>query len=274
MLPRGSDAISPTAHYTAEVWRRHGLSDDALGTIEGRVLYAGLWPALTAAGLAGLGTLEAALLARHRLIDTLLRAEIEAGRVSQVVEVAAGLSGRGLRFGRAHSELVYVEADLPAMAERKREALARAGAGHRVAELDAFALSGAGSLAELLASLEPERGTAIITEGLLNYFDRAAVTDLWERIAAGLERFSTGLYLSDLNLRRGNDGAPERTFMLGLGAFVRGSVHFPCDDPDDAIALLESAGFADARIHSGGEAPEAGRGAERVSVLEARISQD
>ncbi len=270
VFSRGPDAISPTAHYTAEVWRRNGLSDDALGTLEGRLLYAGLWPLLTTADIAGLGTLEASLLARHRLIDGLLAAEIESGRVGQVVEIAAGLSGRGLRFGRRFDELVYVEADLPTMAERKRAALARAGAAHRVAELDAFAASGAGSLTELLASLDPGRGTAILTEGLLNYFPRGAVADLWGRIAAGLAEFPTGVYLSDLNLRHGNDGVPERGFMLALGAFVRGSVHFPCDDPADAIALLEASGFAGARIHSGDEAPGAARGAARVSVLEAR----
>ena len=34
--------------------------------------------------------------------------------------------------------------------------------------------------------------------------------------------------------------------------------------------MLEAAGFGSATVHDGSEAPEAGRGADRVSVLEAR----
>ncbi len=36
---RSSDAISPTAHYTGQVWARNGLSHPRLGTREGRVLF-------------------------------------------------------------------------------------------------------------------------------------------------------------------------------------------------------------------------------------------
>jgi O-methyltransferase involved in polyketide biosynthesis len=270
VFSRESDAISPTAHYTAEVWQRNGLSDPALATWEGRALHLGLWPAMTVWGVVGGRTLDQALLARHRLIDELLEAEIEAGRIGQVVEIAAGLSGRGLRFSRRHPALTYVEADLPAMAARKREALAEAGVEHRVAELDAFAASGAGSLDELLASLEPKTGTAIITEGLLNYFPREMVEDLWSRIAAGLRRFEDGLYLADLNLQSANTGAAETAFGFGLGLFVRGRVYFPAGDPDEAAEMLEAAGFGTAVVHSGTEAPDAGRGADRVSILEAR----
>jgi len=270
VFSRDDDAISPTAHYTAQVWQRNGLSDPALATWEGRALHLGLWPAMTVWGALGGRTLDEALLARHRLIDELLEAEIEAGRVGQVVEIAAGLSGRGLRFGRRHPSLTYVEADLPGMADRKREALAGAGVAHRVAELDAFAAGGAGSLDELLTSLDPEAGTAIITEGLLNYFPRPMVEELWSRIAAGLGRFEHGIYLADLNLRSANTGALETVFGLGLSVFVRGSIHFPAADPEEAAAMLEAAGFGTAVVHDGSEAPGAGRGADRVSVLEAR----
>jgi len=270
VFSRDDDAISPTAHYTAEVWQRNGLSDPALATWEGRALHLGLWPAMTVWGALGGRTLDEALLARHRLIDELLEQEIEAGRVGQVVEIAAGLSGRGVRFARIHPSVTYVEADLPAMAERKRDALAEAGAAHRVAELDAFAASGAGSLDELLASLDAETGTAIITEGLLNYFPREMVEDLWSRIASGLRRFEHGIYLADLNLRSANTGTAEAVFGLGLSLFVRGKVHFPAADPEEAAEMLEVAGFGTAIVHDGTEAPSAGRGADRVSVLEAR----
>ncbi len=270
MFSRGSDAISPTAHYTAEVWRRHGLSDPALGTWQGRLMHLGVWPLATVVGALGAGTLDAMLLARHQLIDECLTESIEDGRVGQIVEIAAGLSPRGLRFRREHPDITYVEADLPAMAERKREALAAAGAPDRVADLDALAERGPGSLAELAASLDDRKGTAVVTEGLLNYFPRAEVEGLWERIATELGRFPNGLYTSDLLLQSNNAGPVERVFGAALGVFVRGMVHFPFEDEEDAIEALEAAGFTDVQLHPGTEAGD-DPGSERVMVIEARV---
>jgi O-methyltransferase involved in polyketide biosynthesis len=270
IFSRGSDAISPTAHYTGRVWLRNGLSDPAFATWEGQVLYAATAPLLAAAKLAGAPTLEAFLLARHHLIDEILTEGIEDGSISQIVEIAAGLSPRGLRFTREHPDITYVEADLPGMAERKRAALAAAGTPLRVADLDALAPSGAGSIAELAASLDADRGTAFVTEGLLNYFPREEVIGVWGRIATALGRFPTGLYVSDLHLQEGNDGVIERAFSLALGGFVRGSIYFPLADEQDALEQLEAAGFASAELHSGTEASD-DPGAERVHVVEARM---
>ena len=126
--PRGSDAISPTAHYTGYVWARNGLSTPELETAVGRLSFASMQPAAALSRLLGGPTLEQFLLARHRLIDHVLEEAIAAGRVSQVLEIAAGMSPRGWRFAGRHGDAVtYVEADLPAMAARKRAALERAG---------------------------------------------------------------------------------------------------------------------------------------------------
>ncbi len=93
-----SDAISPTAHYTGQVWLRNGLSHPRLGTPEGRVLFDALHPVMLVSGAVGGPSLEPYLLARHRAIDALLERAIEDHGVGQVVEVAAGLSPRGWRF--------------------------------------------------------------------------------------------------------------------------------------------------------------------------------
>lgn len=269
LLQRGSDAISPTAHYTGEVWRRAGLSHPELGTVEGRLLHASLRPAMALSSALGGDTLEAFLLARHRLIDRLLDARIAAGEIGQVVEIAAGMSPRGMRLSARHPELSYVEADLPAMAARKREALRRAGAGHRVVELDALADEGPQSLAEVAGGLDPSLGLAIVTEGLINYFPRSATDGIWARIAAALSGFSAGVYLSDLHLRSSNAGAVQRVAGTLLGAFVRGQVHFPYADPADALAALQVAGFTEAALHDGSESGSTDRGVERVHVIEA-----
>src|SRR5436305_4444138 len=91
-LRRGSDAISPTAHYTGHVWGRNGLSHPKLSTLEGRVLFDTLAPVMVASRALGGPTLEGGLLARHLVIDDLLADAIDSGRVAEVIEVAAGMS--------------------------------------------------------------------------------------------------------------------------------------------------------------------------------------
>lgn len=270
-MARGSDAISPTAHYTGEVWRRRGLGHPALGTWQGRLLHAGLRPALALSAAIGGPTLDAFLLARHRLIDEVLEEAIAAGEVAQVLEIAAGMSPRGVRLRERHPGLVYVEADLPAMAERKRAALHAAGASHEVVDLDALAAHGPTSIGAVAARLERGLGVAIVTEGLLNYFGRHDTDGIWERIGTALGRFSSGLYVADLHLAAENSGKLERAFAAALGAFVRGRVHMPYDDAADAQLALAQAGFAQVTLHSG-TAAGTGPGAERVRVVEARTA--
>src|SRR5918992_4033897 len=108
-LRRGPDAISPTAHYTGHVWGRNGLSDPRLATLEGRLLFDALAPAMAASRALGGPTLEGLLLARHRIIDQQLAGAIDDGWVAQVIEVGCGMSPRGWRFVERYGErLTYV----------------------------------------------------------------------------------------------------------------------------------------------------------------------
>lgn len=271
---RRSARISPTAHYTGYTWLAHGLSHPAFATATGRLLYRALTPANRALAAARQPNLDGMLLARHRLIDALLEQAITSGEIGQVIEVACGLSPRGHRFAAAHGDrLTYVEADLPAMAARKRAVLARAGSGsahHRVADIDATADTGPRSLTGIAATLDPTRGTAIITEGLLNYFPLEAVTGMWRRFATALAGFPRGRYLADLHVRsttgasdppgnapnaRGRGAGPyqprwERLFAGLLGVFVRGRIHFHFADVEAATAGLTAAGFDRAQLRS------------------------
>jgi O-methyltransferase involved in polyketide biosynthesis len=246
--------ISPTAHYTSYVWVRNGLSPEALASPTGRRLYKLFRPIDRAYELAGrtLG-LEKSLLARHRKIDAGLEAAIASGAVGQVVELAAGLSGRGLRITDAHPEVGYLEADLPAMAEAKRARLDRAGLlrdGHRIEAVDAFAADGPGSLEALFASLDAQRGCAVITEGLLSYYPQPAVETLWRRIASGLARFPRGLYLADLVIVGALPAAPAYYLFTGvLQTLVRGRMHRQGASDDEAAAALEACGFARVVVH-------------------------
>jgi O-methyltransferase involved in polyketide biosynthesis len=247
--------ISPTAHYTGEVWRRAGLSHPWLGTREGRVMVDALHPLMVVSGALGGPSLERYLLARHRAIDALLSEAIERRGVSQVIEIAAGMSARGWRFANRYTEaLTYVEADLPAMAQRKRRALARIGSlsdTHRVAEIDALREVGPGSLAELGSALEPGRGLAIVTEGLLGYLPMDEVLALWRRIVRTLGAFPAGCYLSDLHL--GSVQSPAvRFFRRLLAGFVRGQVYLHFEGAEAAESALRDAGFATAAVRRAG----------------------
>jgi O-methyltransferase involved in polyketide biosynthesis len=245
------DRIGPTAHYTGYVWARGGLSHPELATTEGRILFDSLQPAMLASRALGGPTLESYLLARHRAIDLRLEEAIEAGEVSQVIEVAAGLSPRGWRFVNRYEHLVYVEADLPDMAVRKCGALERMGSlgeRHRVRALDVLRDDdGPGSLAAETADLDHAQGLAIITEGLLGYLSTNAVKNVWRRFANVLDEFPHGRYISDLHL--GGAVTPQvRAFRMLLSAFVRGRVYLHFDDAPEAEAGLLAAGFAAAEV--------------------------
>lgn len=273
----GSAAISPTAHYTGETWVRNGLSHPRLGTWQGRLFHRTLQLPNAASKLLGGPTLEGLLLARHRIIDALLEEAIEGG-VSQVIEAACGMSPRGWRFSERYGDrLTYVEADLPAMARRKREALAQMGSlsdRHRVAELDVLRDGGPKSLAGLAATMDPARGLAIITEGLLVYFDDATVEALWARLAKVLQPFSSGVYLADLRVARSRRGVAEQAFELLLGTFVRGKIHPYGGDEAAAEADLRAAGFREAQLHRADEHPAAAEvrgdaGTAMLAIIEA-----
>jgi len=238
------------------------------------MLYRGLALPLAASKTLGVPTLDGLLLARHRIIDSILDDLIRGG-VSQVVEVACGMSPRGWRFTAQFGErLTYVEADLPGMAQRKRDALARMGSltdRHRVVGLDVLQ---EGNLEALIETLDPAEGLVIVTEGLLSYLDDDTVDALWTRLATALGRFDRGVYLSDLRFARRNRGLPERTFDVILGAFVRGKVHPYRGDEATAEAALRSAGFEEARLHRGDRHPAAAGvrndpGAGVVCIVEA-----
>src|SRR5262245_42505283 len=252
--------ISPTAHYTGAVWARNGLSHPALATSAGRAMFESMRLPMAATKALGGTTLEEMLLARHRLIDRVLEEAIERGEVSQVVEIAAGLSPRGWRFSQRYGERVtYIETDLPEMVTRKRQALEEAGSlgpDHRVVVLDALREDGPESLDSVAAGLDPARGAAVITEGLLSYLARDDVLGIWRRTARALSPVSYGMYVSELHLAGENSHVTIAVGTRLLSVFVRGRVEMHFDDEAEAAGALTAAGFPEARLHSGSEVYE------------------
>ncbi len=274
-----SEKISPTAYATGYLWYRLGLSDVRLTTPQGRRLdraFRSLGRITQALG--GL-SLDAMMQARHTGIDAQLSRAIDDGRVSQVIELAAGLSARGWRYKQRYGErLTYIETDLPVMVAEKRRLLSTCGDTEtipRVVELDVLKDSGPDSLSGIAATLNPAKGLAIITEGLMNYLAPGPAEQVWRRIAATLRTFPHGVYLSDFYLRRDSSGSLA-LLLFGkiLQLFVRGRLHVHFITPEQAVSELKAYGYSSVSLHAPGDIPEtreiaAVRGADRVRVLEA-----
>jgi O-methyltransferase involved in polyketide biosynthesis len=273
-----SERISPTAYITGYFWYSQGMAHEALATRQGRLLHYLFRPLIVGTRVVGGMSMDALMLARHRGIDDVLARAIEDGRVRQVIEIAAGLSPRGWDFMRRYGDrLTYVETDLPQMAALKRGLLADAGlltSRHRVVEINALKDSGPQSIFSIVETLNPKLGTAIVTEGLLNYFDTPTAAGIWQRFAKALQRFSNGLYLSDLYLQSEHDGMTGSIFKKFLSSFVRGRIHVHFESRQHVVEVMRDAGFDTARIHETGDLPATRdishiRGAERVQILEA-----
>lgn len=178
-----SKDLSVTALYTAQVWVWAGF--EGAGVFESEQSQRVFGATNLFLGLAGLfrwgsPSLHKGLAQRHALIDALAR---RAGR-EQVVELAAGLSARGLRWAQG---VRYTEVDLPHMVSYKRARLMEAGIGLREghALIGADLREGAEGALDLAALLTPPPAT-LIAEGLLMYLTPAEQRALWRSAAEAL----------------------------------------------------------------------------------------
>ena len=273
-----SEKVSPTAYATGYFWYRHGLSHEGLTVPEGKRLDRRFRLLIRTVKLLSGMSIEALMLARHKGIDALLTKHIESGRVTQVIELAAGLSARGWRFSQRYPDkLTYVETDLPHMAARKRDMLEAAKLGsprHRVETVNVLMNRGPGSMHELAQSLDRSAGLAIITEGLLSYLDPNTARAVWRRITDTLKQFPFGVYLSDSYVRSDRYGLGGALFRGVIQRFVRGRMHVHFETEEGARTTLRASGFREITMHEPRNIPETHelgliRGGDRVRVLEA-----
>lgn len=198
--------ISFTAHYTGYVWFKNGLGHPAFITKKGRRLYQVVSQAEKfARPFVGID-IETTLLQRHQVINDQIHQLIEQHKVTQILEIACGLSPRGLLLKKRYpSGLKYVEADLPAMSEHKKQLLQACNAispEHYTVTINALASNGEDSIDAILKKhFDPTQPIIIITEGLINYFNEALVRDLWQRLGQSMQRFPKAFYLADIYIQ-------------------------------------------------------------------------
>lgn len=187
--------ISFTAHYTGYVWYQMGISHPAFASMQGR-FYTQLLHPLESFAERFVGTsIRQTLKIRHQLIDEQLQQLLDQQPQLQVLEIAAGLSPRGWRFKQHYPNLNYCELDLPAMAATKQRALAQISShSHPVLALDLFS----DAFAQAFEQFNPEQPLLIISEGLINYFDKASLLQLIQNIAKHAQSFQQLHYITDL----------------------------------------------------------------------------
>lgn len=255
---RDSTGISFTALYTGAVWHRHGLSDGVLATAQGHWLYHLMTPFEAVSKAVVGGNLRTFLLQRHLIIDHLIEQAIDRG-VNQILEIACGMSPRGIRLREKYPHIHVAEADLPAMATRKASRLlvsGHLGARHQVMPIDILATSGEHSLETVMArTFDNQEPVVVITEGLTSYFSLPVISGFWQRLATLMQQRPGSVYLSESYLMPAQPLLRGTLKSLGglLGTITRSDVSFHFRDDQQAAEHFVSCGFPSVTVHNPSE---------------------
>ncbi|HEX2914424.1 MAG TPA: class I SAM-dependent methyltransferase [Chloroflexia bacterium] len=195
------DRVGWTAYYTSAVWAKHGTPESALFlTRTGKILN---WMVTWGGGLLGLyGNYSVSrlfLLPRHLGINAL----IEKVDYPQIVELAAGLSARGLEWSGQHSGC-YLEIDQTAVISRKKALLSKAASvppDYALLATDLLKVNGPELKSLVLTEAETARPTLLIAEGLTGYLDEQALRRLLQLIREVAACFEDATVLVDLYLQ-------------------------------------------------------------------------
>lgn len=126
-----------------------------------------------------------------------IAAQLSASGLDQILELASGLSLRGLAMTQAHPTLTYVETDLEALTAEKRALVTRLRHAHHLPERGTYQVSAANALEldqlwDATASLQRERPLVIVSEGLLQYLSPPELEAVAANIRALLAAFGPG----------------------------------------------------------------------------------
>jgi len=126
-----------------------------------------------------------------------IAARLRASGIEQVLELASGLSLRGLAMTQADPALTYIDTDLPALTAEKEALVGRLRAQHRLSDGGRYLLRAANAveLDELWAAtelLKRDRPLAIVSEGLLQYLSPVELDVVAGNIRSVLAAFAPG----------------------------------------------------------------------------------
>ncbi|MFW6698599.1 class I SAM-dependent methyltransferase [Acinetobacter pittii] len=187
--------ISFTAHYTGYIWYQMGISHEALATAKGKSLAYLVHPIESWAEKYVGGSMRTTLKQRHTMLDHHLEQLIQESPDLQVLEIACGLSPRGWWFRQHYPSITYRELDLPDMAQTKQNALQQIEKNApEILSVDLFTEA----FAQAFEVFDPNRPLVVISEGLINYFDKGLLEHLIQSIGHYGATFKKFHYLTDL----------------------------------------------------------------------------
>jgi O-methyltransferase involved in polyketide biosynthesis len=255
--------LSPTGLYTAGVWAWAGIpGSELLDHADARRALSAVTFALGAAGLFARRappSLRHSLVQRHVILDALV---LESGTTS-VIELAAGLSARGVRV-TSDPNVTYVEVDQPRVVAKKRELLGRTDAGRAALRRPNLTMVAGDALALSLDSLlAPEaQRPVVIAEGLMMYLDATSQRRLFAAVAELLSARGGGAFAFDLvpSIEQPKPGALGRVLGGLMRALTRGG-GFVRDarTRSDVASDLRAAGFEDVQMIEPSAAPPSWR---------------
>jgi O-methyltransferase involved in polyketide biosynthesis len=193
-----SSDLSVTALYTAGAWAWGALPDAELfASADTARVFRVVNAALAVARFLRLDAapLAPSLLHRHAAIDHLLRAS----RSAHVLELAAGLSRRGITFS-SDASVTYIEVDRPSVIAKKRALLERSSAGRDALSRANLRLVSGDVTTLAFDELCPPDGAPlfVIAEGLAMYLTRDAQRALFRAVSTRLARGGGGRFVFDL----------------------------------------------------------------------------
>lgn len=137
--------------------------------------------------------------ARYQTINQILQEQ----RFRQVMELASGISPRGLDWSRQNPGTVYLESDLPTLMRVKAKAMRDSIADDTVLRrgilhccgVDALNLS---SIEDALEYMDPNARLAIVTEGLLLYFNQTEMEHFFDNMRIVLSNHPRAVWIVDM----------------------------------------------------------------------------
>jgi len=201
--------------------------------------------------------------------------------LTQVLEVAAGLSPRGLVMTE-NPEVVYVSTDLPQILEEEKsivEAILLKGNDRRPnLHFEVANALDRGSLLRVAAAFEKNRPIAVLTEGLFPYFDREEQSALASNVHDVLDQYNGIWVATDVRTKRyfeaairldetgqkrretiasstGSDFernlfADENDVRCFFGTAGFQMEEFPYSDPDDPLSSVKQLGLSQEETES------------------------
>lgn len=184
--------------------------------------------------------------ARYKLINHL----IEKNKINQILEIASGLSPRGLEMTDENQSLQYVEVDLPVMAGYKREMLQNLFAQHKAKARNNLHIEDGNALDQnsLLAATQyfKNEPTTIVSEGLLRYLNFNQKAVVARNVQSLLEKFGGSWITPDVTLKKilayEDERIDNRRRILALSGIDVGANSF--ESEEEARKFFVDLGFS------------------------------